>query len=251
MARESHATSTNSASLAWFIPEDFGQSVHLLEEGGRSGDAAAAGFLLSYLARICSRSSPAVWITHSAFEREGGRLYGPGLSAMAFDPGALLLVRAQRTQDVLWAMEEALRSGAVCAVVGEIDKPGSRLDLTATRRLALRSERAGVPAYILVAHGASVGATAARTRLRVASTSSVPTPSEDLLGPPSWTVDQIKNKKGSCGTGAIAYDPARGAHVSIEKACSPPQTRNAQLSNGGGAVVAFPRRSARKRSPSA
>jgi len=231
------------------IPEDFGRSLHLIESGECSGDAAAAGFLVSYLTKSCSRHAPVLWVTEVRAEREAGRLYGPGLSALAFDPGAFMVVRAQRTRDVLWAMEEGLRSGAVHAVVGEMDKPGPRLDLTATRRLALRSERAGVPAYVLVANGEGVGATAARSRSRIQS-APAPTSGRGLLGPPSWSIAQIKNKKGPCRTAAIAYDPARLAYTTIERT-PPPPTYRPRLPNGNGAIVVFPRAATGERGRSA
>jgi protein ImuA len=72
-------------------------------------------------------------------------LYGPGLAAHGLDPGRLVLVRASRDAEILWAMEEGLRSPGIVAVVGEV---GS-LPSVASRRLQLAAERSGITAFLL------------------------------------------------------------------------------------------------------
>jgi protein ImuA len=64
------------------------------------------------------------------------RIYAAGLVAYA-DPARLIYARARRAEDLLWAAEEALRSGAAPVVVVELpDLPG----LTPVRRLHLAAE---------------------------------------------------------------------------------------------------------------
>jgi protein ImuA len=75
-------------------------------------------------------------------------LYGPGLLAHGLDPARLVLVAARRDDEILWAVEEGLRSGlasGLAAVVGEI----GQLPMVAGRRLQLAAERSGVTAFIL------------------------------------------------------------------------------------------------------
>ena len=82
-------------------------------------------------ARIMARTrGPVVWI------RPGwgsDRLNAAGLQPLA-DPGRLILVQADRDENLLWAAEEALRSGAAPLVVAELLAPPA---LTPTRRLHL------------------------------------------------------------------------------------------------------------------
>ncbi|MBF4328339.1 hypothetical protein EAY16_24000, partial [Vibrio anguillarum] len=57
-----------------------------------------------------------------------------------------LSLTARTLPDALWAVEEAVVSGAVSLVVAEIEAA----DFTATRRLTLASGRHGVPVVLLM-----------------------------------------------------------------------------------------------------
>src|SRR5207237_4979117 len=72
-------------------------------------------------------------------------LYGPGLVEHGLDPARLVLVSAARDEEILWAMEEGLRTPGLAAVVGEI----GRLPVVAGRRLQLAAERSGITALVL------------------------------------------------------------------------------------------------------
>ena len=66
-----------------------------------------------------------------------------GAAAAAFLAG--ILARTRRPQDVLWAMEEGLKSPVLAAVVGEV----GTLSLAASRRLQLAAEASGVTGFAL------------------------------------------------------------------------------------------------------
>lgn len=141
----------------------------------RSADADGAlafGFALALTARLVG-DGPGLAVTDrtlivTTFDGAGewGRPYGPGLAAFGLDPARLLMVEARRPRDALWAAEEGLASRALAAVVAEIRGDPALVDLTATRRLALRAARSGVSA-LLVRPGTGEGLSAARTRWRV------------------------------------------------------------------------------------
>lgn len=101
----------------------------------------------------------------------------PGLMRFGLAPASLVLVRAERWSDALWAMEEALRCPAVggALLAANLDEKvgGSRLDLTATRRLQLAAEAGGAFGLLLRPDTGLADpraeASAAATRWRVGS----------------------------------------------------------------------------------
>lgn len=132
------------------------------------GDRPAAfGFVAALAARALSaRRGAAVLVASRRCFADFGQVYGPGLRALGFDPGRLLLVETRSDTDALWAMEEALKPEAAPAVVvGAID---GRLDLTMSRRLNLAAATSGTP-LLLLRPPAAAGTSAAATRWRVAA----------------------------------------------------------------------------------
>jgi protein ImuA len=121
-------------------------------------------------------------------------LYGPGLAEHGLDPARIALVRAARDDDILWALEEGLRSPDLAAVVGEV----GRLPMVAGRRLQLAAERSGVTALLLrrwrtgaEAAGERTQPSAAVTRWRITSLLSLPD-GEPGLGRPRWRVELLR-----------------------------------------------------------
>ena len=165
----------------------------LHEIRGAGGDeedaAAAAGFAAGIAGRIAESASGAVlW---GLKQRD---LYGPGLAAHGLDPRRIILVRALRDDDLLWVLEEGLRSPGIDAVVGEI----GGLPMVAGRRLQLAAERSGSAALMLRRWrgGAEAAAERARpsaavTRWRVASMPSAPD-GEPGIGRPRWRVELLR-----------------------------------------------------------
>lgn len=89
---------------------------------------------LMLAARIMAKcQGPVVWI-RPGWAPE--RLNAAGLQPLA-DPSRLILVQAPRDDSLLWAAEEALRSGAAPLVIAELLAPPA---LTPTRRLHLAAE---------------------------------------------------------------------------------------------------------------
>lgn len=113
----------------------------ILGIGGDEEDGAlAAAFAAGILGRLAQLAGGIVlWCLARP------DLYGPGLAAQGLDPARLVIVRAARDADILWAMEEGLRAAGVAAVVGEV---GS-LPAVASRRLQLAAERSGATAFAL------------------------------------------------------------------------------------------------------
>jgi protein ImuA len=118
---------------------------------------AASGFVIRLLLGLAVEG-PVLWCLADP------ELYGPGLARLGLAPDRLILARTRRDTDLLWAMEEGLKTPGLAAVLGE----PRQLDLTASRRLQLAAESAGGLGLVLrPAEGGK--ATAAVTRWRVES----------------------------------------------------------------------------------
>ena len=110
----------------------------ILGAGGDEEDGAlAAAFAAGILGRLAIAADGIVlWCLPRP------DLYGPGLAALGLDPARLVLVRATRDAEILWAMEEGLRAPGIAAVVGEIgalDRGGE--PAVAARRGTFRRHR--------------------------------------------------------------------------------------------------------------
>jgi protein ImuA len=147
-------------------------------------------------------------------------LYGPGLALHRLDPGRVLLVRASRDAEILWAMEEGLRAPGIVAVVGEV---GS-LPMVASRRLQLAAERSGITAFLLRRWrdgGQAVREralpNAAVTRWRIAALPSRPMRDEPGVGHPRWRIELLRCRGGEPGCWEMEV-PHATDHVSLAAA---------------------------------
>jgi protein ImuA len=143
---------------------------------------AAAGFAALVLARA---GGTVLWI---APEPDA---WPPGLSRFGLSPAQLVLVRAPRAQDALWAMEETLR----CPAVGGALLVAGALDLTAARRLQLAAESGGVLGLLLRPDEDGAAPTAALTRWRIGAAPSDST-SPHAIGDPAWSLDLLRCRGG-------------------------------------------------------
>ncbi len=172
-------------------------------------DGAGPAFVLAALAVPTQSGArgPVLWVQDRMSLRESGRPYLAGLSAAAMPD--MLHLTVGRAGDVLWAMEQGLGCPALSAVVGEIWGDARALDFTATKRLALRAEAHGVPAW-LIRRSATPDLSAARMRWRIASA-----PSERLAedprapGMPRWTAELFRARGLRPGLWTVRHDPGR------------------------------------------
>ncbi|MES2916726.1 MAG: hypothetical protein V4753_16545 [Pseudomonadota bacterium] len=133
---------------------------------------------LMLAARIMAATQgPVIWIRPGWLPE---RLNAAGLQPLA-DPARLILVQADRDENLLWAMEEALRSGSAPLVVAELPSPPA---LTPIRRLHLAAEAgaeaarrdAGLAPLGLILSPGEGGAQGVESRWHIA-----PAPSRTLL----------------------------------------------------------------------
>ncbi|MDB5718079.1 MAG: hypothetical protein JWM38_1506, partial [Sphingomonas bacterium] len=121
---------------------DYPAPAPMLEEAcaANVGDEAAAlAFALARLGGLSARLPmlvcPRRWLA------EHGRPFAPAIMPDA----GLLLIATRNEEDALWAMEQALRSGAVAGVIGAVEKA----TLTQTRRLDFAARDGGGVAVLL------------------------------------------------------------------------------------------------------
>jgi protein ImuA len=166
---------------------------------------AATGFAAALLSLIPEKR-PILWIFEASSGREGGLPYGPGLARFGLDPGRLIVVRVRRPGEALWVLEEGLRCRGLAAAFAEIRGSPRKLDLTASRRLALRASESGVTGLLLRQSGAAEPG-AALTRWHVAPRPSAI--SRDFpagIGPPAWHLVLERNRSGVTGVFDLEWD---------------------------------------------
>jgi protein ImuA len=176
-------------------------------------DSGWAGFLLGQI----DRSKPVLWVQERMAILESGRIYPPGLGGIE-----ILHVEAREARTALWAMEEGVRCSALSAVVGELYGDPAALDFTATRRLAVASERSEVQCW-LVRLGGIANLSGARMRWRIASAPSLINILDARApGAPAWDAElfrargvppgrwSIANEAGSFHLAAVPRDRAVG-----------------------------------------
>lgn len=118
----------------------------LVEQGQ---DGAASAFVWACVRGQGQERPLVLWIQDRMTALEAGRPYLPGLAQDADFAGRFVLVQAKAATDMLWAMEEALLSGAVSAVIGEIWGMPKALNFTATKRLQRAAKIGKTPCFLL------------------------------------------------------------------------------------------------------
>lgn len=131
-----------------------------------AADAVAANAFALGLASRATTERPLAWVVQALACQETGGLHGPGLHEWGLRPENVLIVRVRDATAMLAAGEEALKSGAVGAVLMSGWGEAKAMTLTASRRLALAS-RAGISTAFLVRAAAAALPSAAETRWSV------------------------------------------------------------------------------------
>jgi protein ImuA len=160
-------------------------------------DGGWAGFLLTQI----DVAKPILWVQDRMAILESGRIHPPGLPSQD-----LIHVEARDVRDALWAMEEGARCAALSCVIGELWGNPRALDFTATRRLAVASERSGVPCW-LVRLGGTANLCGARMRWRIASALSLANPLDARApGVPAWDAELFRARGSPPGRWSIAHE---------------------------------------------
>ena len=165
--------------------------------------AAALGFAAAMMARALEAQPGArgLLVRSGEAAREDGVVHGPGLQALGLNPDRVGVVSVRTGAEALRVVDEALKSGAVAAVLAALwDEP--RLDLSVTRRFNLSAARHG--SLAILATRDLEAASAALTRWRVRALPG--RESRRRLGRPTFKLDLVRNRFGATGEWILEWN---------------------------------------------
>ena len=123
------------------------------------------------------------------------------------DPGRLIFLAGRRPEDLLWTMEEVLRSGQVPLVVADLPAPPG---LTPVRRLHLAAEAGaaagGAPLGLLLTPGPE-GAPGVETRWRLSQAHG---PEDGVPGSGAWRLERLRARSDPPAEWRVAARPGSG-----------------------------------------
>src|SRR5258706_3740230 len=137
-------------------------AVHEFLSAREEDTAATHGFIAGLLAFLMGSNGTSLWISSSR------KLFPPALKNFGLSPDQLIFIDLQKEREVLWAMDEALKCGALTAVVGELRE----ISFTASRRLQLAVEQSQVTGFIVRCGFRNPGITACVSRWKITSLAS-------------------------------------------------------------------------------
>jgi protein ImuA len=172
--------------------------------GGRAHELCGAARRRLALWALAETQGPVIWI-RPAWHPD--RLHMAGLLS-EIDPGRLIMVEPERSEDLLWVMEEVLRAGVVAAVVGDLPVPPG---LTPVRRLHLAAEAGagGVAPLGLILTPGEGGAPGVDSRWRLE-------PAHES-GAEGWRLERLRARDGGPGDWRVRRGQAGRAQV-LERA---------------------------------
>ncbi|HXD77810.1 MAG TPA: hypothetical protein VN616_08370 [Puia sp.] len=169
-------------------------AIHELVSDGDGSAAASAAFVATLTGRLMVRGGACIWIGRDR------AIFPPGLAAFGVDADKVIFIRARRDKELLWIMEEALKSEGLSAVVGEIRDVG----LIASRRLQLAVEQSRVTGFLLrdSPRNRNPIATVARWRITPAASEIGELPG---VGHCRWNVELLRVRNGQPGNWILEW----------------------------------------------
>ena len=116
--------------------------------------------LVPALAALCRNEERSIALVMPPFVP-----YPPALEAIGIDLARMLLIRPREPREALWAMEQALRTGACSAVLGWLEE--TRLGFASLRRLVLAARQGEAWGNLFRPTRALENASAAELRLHL------------------------------------------------------------------------------------
>lgn len=169
-------------------------AIHEFVTGPPECSAVTNGFVAGILASLMGSHGTSLWISSSR------KLFPPSLVSFGIQPDKIIFIDLQKEKDVCWAMDEALKCGALSAVVGEVRE----LSFTASRRLQLAVEQSQVTGFVLNS-SQKLNATSCVSRWRVSSLPSEVVDDLPGIGTPAWRLALLRVRNGKPGVWDVQW----------------------------------------------
>jgi protein ImuA len=157
--------------------------------------ASTCGFLSALVASLLESKGTALWISSNR------TLFPPALKLFGVQPERCIFIDLQKERDVVWAMDEALKCGALSAVVGEVQD----ITFTASRRLQLAVEQSQVTGFVLRKSPGKVNTTACISRWKITALPGVIVDELPGIGLPTWRVELLRMRNGKVGSWDVKW----------------------------------------------
>jgi protein ImuA len=174
-------------------------AVHEFLSERKEDTSASVGFITGILSALIGKSGAAMWISSSR------TLFPPALKSFGIDPERFIFIDLKNERDVIWAMDEALKCGALSAVVGEIQK----ISFTESRRLQLAVEKSQVSGFIVRKDLRNLETSACVSRWKITSLPSERIDDLPGVGFPKWRVELLRIRNGKPGVWDIQFKNGR------------------------------------------
>ena len=195
-------------------------AVHEFLSDSLEDAASTCGFISGLLLPII-KDGAIVWINSSQ------TLCPPALKSFGIKPDHFVFINLQKEKDILWAMNEALKCGALSAVVCQVRD----MDFTTSRRLQLAVEESQVTGFV-VRSSRKLNPTASVSRWKISSLPSAPIAigaEDDFpgIGFPKWKVELLRMRNGKTGVWDLQWIDGQFIHVQQFTSIAQEQTRKA------------------------
>lgn len=174
-------------------------AVHEFLSDGMEVLTAGSGFIAGLLSALMQNKGTALWISASR------KIFPPALKSFGVHPDRFIFVDVRKEKDVMWAMDEALKCGALTAVVGEMRD----MSFTESRRLQLAVEHSRVTGFVLRNNLRKINTTACVSRWRIRSLPSETIDNMPGIGSPKWNVELLRIRNGKPGTWQVTWNEGR------------------------------------------
>ena len=184
--RHGNAWTTGISAIDSCLPETGlnRAGLHEIEPLKPSDMPSLTGFAFALLSRLRS-SKPIIWCVTASQIGDYGQPYAFGLSQYGISPSQIMFARVAKDRDLSFALEEAIKTQGVAAVIGE----GTRPCFTGSRRMSLLCRTHQTPCLLMSRDSSGRTGSAALTRWQIQPLPGVEDP-RDPYGPglPHWRV---------------------------------------------------------------